>query len=44
MCLEEIALEQGWVSPDAVVARADRMGATDYAAYLRRRAREIASA
>jgi glucose-1-phosphate thymidylyltransferase len=44
MCLEEIALEQGWVSPDAVVARAEGMGATDYAAYLRRRAREISRA
>ena len=37
MCLEEIALEQGWLQPSAVEARADRLGKTDYARYLRRR-------
>lgn len=42
MCPEEIAMEQGWLSTDAVLARADRLGKTAYAAYLRRRARELA--
>lgn len=41
-CLEEIGLEAGWLSPGDVLARADRLGETQYAAYLRRRAREIA--
>lgn len=41
-CLEEIGLEQGWLSPDQLMSRADRLGKTDYAAYLRRRARELA--
>lgn len=40
-CLEEIGLEAGWLSLDHLFARADRLGDTDYAAYLRRRAREI---
>jgi len=44
MCPEEIALEQGWVTPDAVTARAGQLGDTDYAAYLRRRAREFGDA
>jgi glucose-1-phosphate thymidylyltransferase len=44
MCLEEIGLEQGWLSPDEVDARADRLGKTDYARYLRRRASEIRDA
>ena len=42
MCLEEIALEQGWLQPSAVEARADRLGKTDYARYLRRRIIELA--
>ena len=41
MCLEEIALELGYLTPRQVVARAEQLGATDYAAYLRRRASEI---
>jgi glucose-1-phosphate thymidylyltransferase len=41
MCLEEIALEQGWLTSAAVEARADRLGKTDYARYLRRRAAEL---
>ena len=41
MCLEEIALELGYLTPDEVRARADRLGKTDYADYLRRRASEI---
>ena len=40
MCLEEIALELGYLSPDQVRARAERLGKTEYAQYLRRRARE----
>ena len=42
MCLEEIALELGYLTPTDVVARADSLGSTDYAVYLRRRAAEIA--
>jgi glucose-1-phosphate thymidylyltransferase len=40
MCLEEIALELGYLDADEVRRRADELGATDYAAYLRRRADE----
>lgn len=40
MCIEEIALELGYISPDDVRARAHRLGSTEYAAYLRRRADE----
>ena len=41
MCLEEIALELGYLTADQVRRRADVLGKTDYAAYLRRRASEI---
>ena len=44
MCLEEIALELGYLTAEQVHARADRLGKTDYAAYLHRRAQEIAGA
>jgi glucose-1-phosphate thymidylyltransferase len=44
MCLEEIALELGYLSADDVLARAEQLGKTEYAAYLRRRVREIAHA
>ena len=44
MCLEEIALELGYLTPDQVRARADQLGDTGYADYLRRRADEIAGA
>lgn len=40
-CLEEIALELGYLSSDQVLARADRLGKTQYATYLRRRVAEI---
>jgi glucose-1-phosphate thymidylyltransferase len=40
MCLEEIALDLGYLTPDDLRRRADLLGATDYAAYLRRRANE----
>ncbi|HEU5284976.1 MAG TPA: glucose-1-phosphate thymidylyltransferase RfbA [Sphingomicrobium sp.] len=44
MCLEEIALELGYLTPDQVRARADQLGKTGYADYIRRRAKEIAGA
>ena len=44
MCLEEIALELGYLSAAQVFDRAQAMGESDYAAYLRRRAREIGGA
>jgi glucose-1-phosphate thymidylyltransferase len=40
MCLEEIALELGYLAPDDLRRRADQLGVTDYADYLRRRAAE----
>jgi glucose-1-phosphate thymidylyltransferase len=40
MCLEEIALELGYLDATEVRERADRLGDTDYARYLRRRAAE----
>lgn len=42
-CLEEIAFEQNWLTKSDVLARADRLGKTDYARYLRRRVQELAS-
>jgi len=44
MCLEEIGLELGYLTPDQLLARADLLGKTHYADYLRRRAREIGGA
>jgi glucose-1-phosphate thymidylyltransferase len=44
MCLEEIGLELGYLGGDAVLARAEKLGKTEYAAYLRRRVRELADA
>jgi glucose-1-phosphate thymidylyltransferase len=41
MCLEEIALELGYMTPDQVRARAGELGKTDYARYLIRRANEV---
>ena len=41
MCLEEIALELGFLTREEVRQRADMLGATGYAQYLRRRANEI---
>jgi glucose-1-phosphate thymidylyltransferase len=40
MCLEEIALELGYLTPADLRRRADQLGKTEYAAYLRRRASE----
>ncbi|MBI4921065.1 MAG: glucose-1-phosphate thymidylyltransferase RfbA [Devosia nanyangense] len=42
MCPEEIAYESGFMTAGEVLARADKLGKTDYAAYLRRRIRELA--
>jgi hypothetical protein len=33
-------MELGYLSPDAVLERAEQLGQTDYADYLRRRARD----
>ncbi len=44
MCLEEIALELGYLTAAEVEARADQLGDTDYARYLRRRASEAGHA
>ena len=44
MCLEEIALELGYLTPDQVRIRAAGLGQTDYARYLIRRANEVADA
>jgi glucose-1-phosphate thymidylyltransferase len=43
-CIEEIALEQGWLDPGQLLGRAERLGSTPYAAYLRRRAGEVLNA
>jgi glucose-1-phosphate thymidylyltransferase len=43
MCLEEIALEQGYLTAEQVLERAAKLGDTDYAAYLRRRVSELAN-
>jgi glucose-1-phosphate thymidylyltransferase len=40
MCLEEIALELGYLTPDDLRRRADMLGSTEYASYLHRRADE----
>ena len=40
MCLEEIALELGYLTPDDLVRRADQLGRSEYTDYLRRRAGE----
>ena len=41
MCLEEIALELGYISPAAATARADQLGKSEYSNYVRRRAHEF---
>ena len=40
-CLEEIGLENGWLGAEDVLAIAQSLGKTDYAAYLRRRVRDL---
>ncbi|MEW9617694.1 glucose-1-phosphate thymidylyltransferase RfbA [Shinella sp. S4-D37] len=43
-CPEEIGVEMGWLPVDRMLQRAERMGRSDYANYLRRRARELGTA
>jgi glucose-1-phosphate thymidylyltransferase len=40
-CPEEIGVEMGWLDPQQVLARADRLGSNEYAQYLRRRISEM---
>jgi glucose-1-phosphate thymidylyltransferase len=40
-CPEEIAFENGWLTAKQVLDRANRLGKTDYAVYLRRRIAEL---
>ncbi|MCH8187161.1 MAG: glucose-1-phosphate thymidylyltransferase RfbA [Proteobacteria bacterium] len=42
-CLEEIALEQGWITPEIVEAEAVKMGKSEYAEYLRRVLKRLGS-
>lgn len=44
MCPEEIAFDRGWLSSSQLLARADKLGKTEYGAYLRRRAGDTANA
>jgi glucose-1-phosphate thymidylyltransferase len=44
MCLEEIALELGYLSNAQVLERAKQLGNTEYAAYLIRRVAELQDA
>ena len=41
-CPEEIAFELGYLDAEAVLKRADGLGKTEYATYLKRRIRELA--
>jgi glucose-1-phosphate thymidylyltransferase len=41
---EEVAVEQGWLTPEQVLQRAGQLGKNDYAAYLKRRIAEITEA
>jgi glucose-1-phosphate thymidylyltransferase len=41
-CPEEIGLEMGWLDATSALRRADRLGKTEYATYIRKRVREIA--
>lgn len=40
-CLEEIAYQNGWISADDVLKRADSLGKTEYGTYLRERVAEL---
>jgi glucose-1-phosphate thymidylyltransferase len=44
MCLEEIGLELGYLTSEQVLARADQLGKTEYATYLRRRVKDLSDA
>jgi len=43
-CPEEIAVEMGWLSIGKMLSRAEKMGRSEYGAYLRRRAGEMGTA
>ncbi|PRD41709.1 glucose-1-phosphate thymidylyltransferase [Phyllobacterium phragmitis] len=40
-CPEEIAMQMGWLTAEQVLSRADKLGKTEYGAYLRRRVTEF---
>ena len=40
-CPEEIGLDKGWLTKEAALERAAKLGKTEYAAYLRRRVAEL---
>jgi len=40
-CPEEIGLDKGWVTPEAVLERASQLGKTEYGHYLRLRVQEL---
>ncbi|TWG91596.1 glucose-1-phosphate thymidylyltransferase [Mesorhizobium sp. J18] len=42
-CPEEIGMEMGWLDPERVLVRAEKLGKTDYASYLKQRARDISN-
>jgi glucose-1-phosphate thymidylyltransferase len=42
-CPEEIGFEQGWLTESEMLSIADRLGKSDYAAYLRRRVVEMSA-
>ncbi|UXM96510.1 glucose-1-phosphate thymidylyltransferase RfbA (plasmid) [Bartonella sp. HY329] len=44
MCPEEIAFEAGYISAEQVIERANKLGKTDYATYLKRRMNELKNA
>lgn len=44
MCPEEIAYEAGYISAEQVTERANHLGKTDYATYLKRRIHELKNA
>ena len=44
MCLEEIGLELGYLTGDQVLTRAEAMGKTAYATYLRKRVADLSDA
>ncbi|MGJ7043170.1 glucose-1-phosphate thymidylyltransferase [Shinella sp. BE166] len=43
-CPEEIGVEMGWLPVDRMLQRAEQMGRSEYANYLRRRAQELGTA